>query len=186
MTLVEILVAMAIAVAILGTMGGIYSATTRAVRRSTMQDRVFDEAASIATTIERHLKQFVPRIDQEQWTSSAIAFAASEGDDSPQTQHVRIWSEDDSQVAMEVRPSGDLQPVRSVIGFEKGQLQADVGFTFASDFQGLDPVWKDELAPGEHPRLVRYEVTVAMPEALQMRNAPVKQVKLSGAVALVD
>lgn len=184
-TMVEILVAMAISVVVLGTIAGIYDTSMRISRRSILQDQVFAEATLITSTIERGLQEYVPS-NEERWTAKEVSFLAGDGQ---LAKSRRIWSDAESgHVSMEVfaLDAPASRPAQSAVGMEKQTIQTSVTFQFARDFEGIKPVWSESVPDAEHPRVVRYEVTAKLLDEKQPREAIVSPVTLSGAVALVD
>jgi len=204
-TLIEVLVALAASVVVLGAVLGIYDATSRLSKRSVGRESMLAEARQIAQTIEESLRAYAAPANiqipngapSDRFAEDEAVFYCSDPAPGAAMWRVRIANKDFGEAAgaravMSRLPAREGDRIEEsagagqiALGVNKGETTTRVRFSYAYGFNGLEPIWTSQAQPGR-PRLVEFEVTVAPRKPGKGDAAPNLPVRLASAVALGD
>ena len=205
MTMVELLVSMAVGIAVFGLLLAILDQTTRLSERSIAREALWREAVGAAQTIEQTLRGYASPGDLSIENPEKDVFGAEDAEfysvgawAGADVLRMRIGADPDQDVEPEGRAvviisrepvsvenagAGTLEEADRRVVFGSDESYAAIRFRFAYKIgKDLKPDWTEKRKTGKRPRLVEYTVTVSSREAPE--GMPIMPVQLTGAVAL--
>jgi len=204
-TIVELLIGMAIGVAVFILILAVLDQATRLSERNIAQESLWREAISAAQTIEQALQGYASPDDlsiedpeQDEFGAQEAAFYTVgpwAGSDVLRIQ-IGVPPDDPAEDEEPQGPRMIRDPIAAEgaeplefgeeersVNFGSDEESAEIRFRYAYEFgKNLKPQWTAEKQTGKQPRLVEYTVTVSPTEPSE--RMPVRPVQLTGAVAL--
>jgi len=183
-TLIELMVV----VALIGGVGGmvyeVFVGTNRAVNEEAGKDTVVADMRTIldelSTAFRANAAAVANAPEMAVWEPKRCAFPMLNPADGPglwkcdvfevETSDRRAGKEGRNVAMMKVSPTGSKDQIR----FVGVSVQNTFGlmFQYASEFDGVTPLWRDSLPSGASPRLVKATITIEKKDELAARTAP--------------
>ena len=172
MTLVEVLVVVAVGLLVVGLIVEALIVTNRAADKLTLREGMRQEALLIAQSVEK-LTRFRVAPDElapgaaagvsEQYSPAELRLCSPVygGDKERIFQTVSSAGGDEKVQCVTMRPAGSTEPGKAPakrLGASSERFRSDIAFRYASQFEGLEPVWSDQATTA--PKLIEYTVRV--------------------------
>jgi len=165
MTLIEIIVAMAVGVIVLGLLLAIFISTSKGVDKAISKNMLLQEITLASDQVKNVLEYHIPAVElsidsgvTESFSAEEIRIASSaKGKVAAHTIKNVFEDKEGQSVEHTYKPLGENgSETKDFLGVSSKEVNLSIRFKYANSFDGVEPIWRSSL---EKPALILFTIT---------------------------